>query len=230
VPPLHTTRIERGCERCGTCCRQGGPALHLEDLPLLQSGKIPLSRLITIRKGEWVHTPFSATAQPARVELVKIAGSRGQWSCGYYDQTLGCTIYEHRPLACRVLKCWATEEILALVEKDTLSRRDILPADHFLLPAMAEHERLCPSDDLHRLGEAGRDICETLKRELLDRVRREMAFRLQLVERFHLQLGDELFYFGRPFFQLLQLLGVRVSESPDGLRLHWENFRLEVPR
>jgi len=114
------------------------------------------------------------------------------------------------------------------VEKDTLSRRDILPGDHFLLSAMAEHERLCPSDDLHRLGEAGRGISDALKRELEDRARREMAFRLQLVERFHLQLGDELFYFGRPFFQLLQLLGVRVSESPEGLRLHWENFRLEL--
>ena len=189
---------------------------------MVRSGKIPFSKLITIRRGELVHTPFSITAQPARVELVKIAGARGQWTCCYYDPTLGCTIYEHRPIACRVLKCWATEEILALVEKDTLSRRDILPEDFYLLPAMNEHERLCPSDDLDRLRDVGRGISDTLKRELEDRARREMAFRLQLVERFHLQLGDELFYFVRPFFQLLQLLGIRVSESPEGLRLHWD--------
>ncbi len=39
------------CVQCGECCRMGSPTLHLEDIPLLQSGKIPWDQLITLRKG-----------------------------------------------------------------------------------------------------------------------------------------------------------------------------------
>ncbi len=216
------TTIEKGCEQCGKCCKEGGPALHNADLHLLRNRKIPIGKLITIRKGELVHDPLTGSVQPVPVELVKIAGVGRQWDCCYYDGSKGCTIYEHRPQACRVLKCWDNEEILALVAKDTLSRMDILPEDHFLLPMIREHGSLCPCDDLQQLHTAGQDISEKTKKELEKRADEEMQFRLRAVADFQLALCDELFYFGRPFFQLLQALGVRVSESPTGIRLHWE--------
>jgi len=216
-----TTTNERGCEGCGQCCKQGGPALHSSDLHLVQSGKIPISSLITIRKGELAHNPMTGSIQPVTVELVKIAGAGRQWQCRYYDSPGGCTIYEHRPQACRALRCWDTAEILALVEKDTLSRFDILSADHFLLPAIREHERICPCHDLQQLYSAGRNLSDNAKIELENRVREEVRLRMRVVTDFQLQLCDELFYFGRPFFQLLQTLGVRVSESSAGIQLHW---------
>ncbi len=215
------TANQRGCEGCGQCCKQGGPALHGSDLHLVRSGKIPISSLITIRKGELAHNPMTEIVQPVTVELVKIAGAGRQWQCRYYESSRGCTIYEHRPQACRALRCWDTEEILALVEKDTLSRFDILSADHFLLPAIREQERLCPCHDLQQLHTAGRDLSDNTKKELENRVREELRLRMRAVADFQLQLGDELFYFGRPFFQLLQALGVRVSETSAGIQLHW---------
>lgn len=215
-------KIQEGCEGCGKCCRQGGPALHREDLDLVRSGKIPTTSLITIRKGELAHNPLTGSVQPVAVELVKITGTGRQWDCRYHDVSKGCTIYQYRPLACRALKCWDTEEVLALVEKDTLSRMDILPVDHFVLPAIREQERICPCHGLQEIHSKRHELSAELKDELEKMAGDEMRLRVQAVAEYHLQLSDELFFFGRPFFQLLQALGVRVSESSSGIRLHWD--------
>jgi len=216
------TTIPESCKKCGECCKQGGPALHLEDLDLVRSGKIPVTSLITIRKGELAYNPRTQAVQPVAVELVKIAGLGKQWDCRYFDGTKGCTIYQYRPQACRVLKCWDTDDILALVEKDTLSRFDILPEDHFLLPAIRQHERLFPCSDLQLIHGKSGEVSPEMKSEFAKRADDELRFRMQAVTEQQLSLGDELFYFGRPFFQLLQALGVRVSESPSGIRVYWE--------
>ncbi len=216
------TTIQQGCERCGKCCKQGGPALHRDDLHLVRSGKIPITSLITIRKGELAHNPLTGAVQPVAMELVKIKGTGRRWDCLYYDGSKGCTIYGHRPLACRTLKCWDTDEILALIEKNTLSRMDILAEDHFLLTAIKEHDRLFPCDELQQIQSRRWEISIELRDELEKRANEEMRFRMQRVAEFQLQLSEELFYFGRPFFQLLQALGVRISEGPSGIRLHWE--------
>ncbi|MFH0783429.1 MAG: YkgJ family cysteine cluster protein [Pseudomonadota bacterium] len=215
--------MQESCEGCGQCCKQGGPALHHDDLELVRSGKIPMSSLITIRKGELVTNPLIGGIQPVAVELVKISGSGRQWDCCYYSGTKGCTIYEERPQACRALKCWNTEEILALIEKDTLSRTDILPEDHLLLPIIREHERIFPCSDLQQVYNKRQKISQAMKNELETRANDEMRFRMRIVEKFQLKLCDELFCFGRPIFQLLQALGVRVSESASTeIRLHWD--------
>ncbi len=214
--------IQEDCEGCGKCCKEGGPALHRQDLELVKNGIIPTTSLITIRKGELVHNPLTGTVQPVAVELVKITGKGKQWDCRYYDTGKGCTIYDHRPLACRALKCWDTQEVLALVEKDTISRMDILPVDHFILPAINEQERICPCHDLLRIRSKRHQLSTEMKEELQKKASDEMRFRMQAVADFQLQLCDELFYFGRPFFQLLQALGVRVSEASAGIRLHWD--------
>jgi Fe-S-cluster containining protein len=188
----------------------------------VRSGKIPITSLITIRKGELAHNPLAGAVHPVAVELVKIKGTGRQWNCLYHDGSKGCTIYGLRPLACRTLKCWDTDEILALVEKDTLSRKDILTEDHFLLEAINEHDRLFPCVELQQIQSRRWEIPIELRDELAKRANEEMLFRIKRVAEFQLQLSEELFYFGRPFFQLLQALGVRVSEHPSGIRLHWE--------
>ncbi len=217
------TTIEEGCKGCGQCCKQGGPALHHDDLTLVRSGKIPISSLITIRKGELVHNPLIGSVQPVAVELVKVSGSGRQWECRYYDGIKGCTIYKDRPQACRVLKCWDTGEILALIEQDTLSRTDILPEDHFILPKIREHDRIFPCGDLQQIYNEPQKISQATKNALEIRANDEMRFRMQIVAEFQLKLCDELFYFGRPIFQLLQALGVRATEAASTeIRLHWD--------
>lgn len=214
--------LQTSCERCGKCCEQGGPALHRQDIELVRSGLLPTSRLITIRKGELVHNPLIGAVQPAAVELVKIAGTGRQWACCYYDQTRGCTIHDHRPHACRALKCWDTRDVRALIEQDTLSRFDILPANDVLLPVLREHSRICPCDDLAYVRTNLAHLSDEKKQELANRVDKELRLRMRVVAEHHLGLSQELFYFGRPFFQLLQALGVGVVDCGDGVRLRWQ--------
>jgi len=208
------------CLRCGTCCRKGGPALHGDDLPLVRGGRLPLANLITIRRGELAHNPLTDKIEPVVQELVKIRGTGGQWCCCYYDAARkGCSIYGNRPVACGVLKCWQPEQILALMGQDLLGRLDILEEDDPLRPYVLEYERLCPCPDM---GEVEMNLAgqmEELLPSLEMQVNRDIAFRDQVVGHLHLSLAQETFLFGRPLFQLLQALGVMVSESPQGLRL-----------
>lgn len=195
--------------------------MHLQDLHLVKEGKIPISSLITIRKGELVHNPISNTVQPAAVELVKLVGTGRRWDCCYYDSASGCTIYGYRPHACRVLKCWDEAELLSIIEKDTLDRLAILEEDDPLADVIREHERICPCDGLEEVLTSYDSLSGEKKAEIENLVRYDLHFRERVVKDFELKLSEELFYFGRPIFQLLQPLGVRIVEAKDGIHLRW---------
>lgn len=209
------------CQRCGNCCEQGGPALHTPDLPLIHDGKIPMSSLITIRQGELVNNPITKSVQAAAVELVKLIGTGRNWNCCYYDEQVGCGIYENRPRACRVLKCWDSEELLSIIEKDTLDRFAILAEDDPLLPVIIEHERICSCENLEKIQSGYDTLSDKEKAEIEKQVRLDLRFRQRVIKDFNLKLSDELFYFGRPYFQLLQPLGARVYESNNEIYLKW---------
>ncbi len=213
---------QNSCLRCGICCIQGGPALHRQDLDLVRSGRIALNSLIAVRKGELAHNPKTGKVQAVRAELVKIGGTGREWRCSYFDEAnKGCTIYTHRPQACEVLKCWDTEEILSLVEQDVLSRLDILASDNPIVPMIIEHEGICPCPDLEGITGCLHDLSVEKKAELETLVRLDLRFRTKVVHEHGLPLAEELFYFGRPLFQLLQQLGVGIRETPTGVVLHW---------
>ncbi|BHH83912.1 YkgJ family cysteine cluster protein [Desulforhopalus sp. 52FAK] len=216
---MHTTMNQ--CKQCGKCCEQGGPALHFQDMELIRSGQIPISSLITLRKGELAHNPKTDEVQGIGVELVKLIGTGQQWNCIYYCRDQGCTIYENRPQACKALECWDTEEILALVEKDTLNRGLIIGEEHPMIPIIAEHERICPCDDLEYLQKNYRTLSAAEKKDVEKRVRHDLRFRTRIIKDFDLKLNEELFYFGRPLFQLLHPLGVRVAEIQNEIHLKW---------
>ncbi|MBC8208384.1 MAG: YkgJ family cysteine cluster protein [Desulfobulbaceae bacterium] len=208
------------CYRCGTCCRKGGPALHGPDLELIRSGRIPRKDLITIRRGELVFNPVADGVQPVAVELVKLRGVGSEWSCCYYDTlSRGCMIYDHRPQACESLKCWRPKESLALVEQDCLTRLDIMDSDDPLRVFVKEHEQLCTCPDLGAVP-AGleRELEKTLS-DLQRLVDNDLLFRQRILDKFDLDLAEELFYFGRPIFQILAGLGVQAVNHPGGVRL-----------
>lgn len=209
------------CKQCGKCCEQGGPALHTQDLELVKDGQIPVSSLITLRKGELAHNPITDQVQGISVELVKLIGTGRKWNCVYYNGEVGCSIYDRRPYACHALKCWDTTEILDLVEKDTLDRFTILGEDHAMIPIMMEHERICPCDDLEYLRNNYAKLSSVEKKDVEKRVRHDLRFRARIIKDFDLKLSEELFYFGRPLFQLLQPLGVKVSEIQGEIHLKW---------
>lgn len=214
------------CKRCGTCCRQGGPALHGPDLELIRSGLLHLDDLITVRRGELAFQPLVERPEPVSHEFLKLTGRNGTWCCAFYDEhSKGCLRYDHRPMACGLLDCTDTGPLLALAGQDLLTRFDCLAPDDPLLPLIREHEHCCPCPDLEAIG---RNLAQTetgtaLLADLETAVTRDLAFRSRVTASHRLSLAQELFAFGRPLFQLLLPLGVQAINTPAGIRLHYRS-------
>lgn len=213
---------ESGCKCCGTCCRKGGPALHIEDADLVASGFLTLDDLITVRRGEHVLHPLSDKPQPAAHEFVKIRGKGADWCCAFLDDgNSRCTIYEHRPLACRLLKCWAPEDLLAITGKNLLTRFAIIPENDPLAPLVEEHEAACSVMVMNSLAAQMRspELQKEILAELTSMVTFDCRLRSYAVSAHKLSLARELFYFGRPLFQLLVPFGIESKAAPGGIIL-----------
>ncbi|MEN8199027.1 MAG: YkgJ family cysteine cluster protein [Thermodesulfobacteriota bacterium] len=218
------SKAQTTCRQCGECCVNGGAALHSSDLHLLQDNLIPRTDLITIRKGEFAHNPLTNRVQATTAEIVKLAGSGREWACCYYDSVnKSCTIYENRPLACRTLKCWDPAESMALVERDLLSRFDILTGEEILLEKIGLHEESCPLPDF---SEINSDLKKGQSEKWLDtlekQVNLDISFRNQALHDSAVVAAQELFLFGRPLFQLLQSFGFGVLQAGNSLRLQYQ--------
>ncbi len=64
MPSQSSKKIKQACDRCGTCCRQGGPALHIQDRHLVAPGFLGFDVLVTIRRGELARYPLSDRPEP----------------------------------------------------------------------------------------------------------------------------------------------------------------------
>jgi Fe-S-cluster containining protein len=217
---MHTEQAQ--CKRCGICCTKGGPALHKNDLDLVERGVLPIKMLITIRKGELVFKPDDDIPQPARCELIKISGTGKDWRCLYYDvKDKGCMIYQDRPQSCNELECWNTQAVEQLIEKDTLSRFDIVGAHDPVYSVIIEHESSCACPDLNSIREALLHKNQVDLNYLERLINDDIAIRTATVRNLNISLAEELFYFGRPIFQLLQQIGIAVIEREGKLKLRW---------
>ena len=210
------------CLQCGTCCRKGGPALHRQDLAIVRGGHIGYSQLVAIRKGEFVVFPLSGRPEPAGQEMVKLAGRGRDWECCLFDpEKSNCTIYEHRPLECRLLKCWDTQELVDVIGRDVVGRRDLLNPDDPIVPFIERHDLECPAEEIAELVAAlgrGSEENKALAR-LTDLVRRDLAIRSQAEREFGLSVALELFVFGRPLFSQLAFWGITLREEGGELYL-----------
>lgn len=211
------------CNQCGVCCEKGGPALHNEDLSLIKGGFIPFKSIITIRQGEFVHDPVTDSIGPSKNELLKLSGTKGAWTCNFYDKgQKKCSIYDHRPLACRTLKCWDTGAILKLSGKDLLSRLDLVEAASLLGKRLIEHELFFPFPNVRdMLGPLSRISKKNIKK-LEKLINKDLAHRTGSIDIFHLCVAEELFYFGRPIFQLLEPFGFTIRETASGIKLKFK--------
>jgi len=212
------------CECCGTCCRNGGAPLHVQDIGLVTSGVLTFDDLVTIRRGELVVPPLAREPIPARSEWIKIRGDGPSWCCVFLDVSSNtCTIYDNRPLSCKLLKCWDTAELLAIAGRDLLTRLDLIDSADPLLDIVRTHEEFCPVPDLEEVSllaadQAGRD---DLLRELARLVEVDLLIRSDVIRKFNLPVSREIFYFGRPLFQLLDPIGIAAVETPRGITLHF---------
>ncbi len=213
------------CDCCGTCCRKGGPALHTADRRLVESGVLSPGDMITIRRGEYIFFPLAEEPAPAREEVLKIQGKGSDWRCTFLDSgTSTCTIYRSRPLACRLLKCWDPDDVLGITGRDLVTRFDFVPESHPVFSLMREHEDNCPVPDiaLLRAQLAEKKQRHKVLADLTDLVNRDLQVRSGAVRTFRFSLSDELFFFGRPIFQLLVPAGLSLLESTEGLVLQYD--------
>lgn len=204
------------CIRCGTCCMKGGPILHREDKKILRAGHIGYQHLITIRKGEMAYNPIKEKLEPVHKEIIKVAGKGENWSCVFYDaEKASCTIYSHRFLECRLLKCWDTSEIKSIIGKNTIIRADIINHDDPIMNVIESHERECSYQEVKTLLSVlykKKDRSEPLKR-LTELVRKDLSIRFFALSELGLKAEFELFIFGRPLFKVLKDCGLMVHEK-----------------
>jgi Fe-S-cluster containining protein len=156
--------------RCGTCCRKGGPALHLEDRNLVEKGVIHTRHLYTIRKGEFARDPVRGDLIRVDLDIIKIKGRGDSWACRFLEEDANaCRIYAHRPLECRHLECWDISRFEQIYRLGRLSRRDLLAGVQGLWELIEDHEQRCDYDRIRRLPEGrpgpgaagvGRDTAE----------------------------------------------------------------------
>ena len=200
------------CRRCGTCCKKGGPTFHQADQPLIENGIIPIRYLYTIRKGEWVNDPIRGSILPVNAELIKIKSKDGEGICTFYDDRNGnCQIYAHRPLECQLLKCWDTEALEAIYEKNRLSRQDLLVNMAGLFELVVDHEQRCGYSHLQ-------DLISNLKKkyskrragELCEMISYDNHLRQLVIEKGQMKPEMLDFLLGRPMEETIEAYGMRL--------------------
>lgn len=190
------------CKQCGTCCRKGGPALHLEDIEFIHDGTIPLTSLISIRKGEPIFSPLTDQIEPALQEIIKIS-SPNSWCCPFLNEDKNlCSIYKHRPIECTLLQCWNTTGISKIIYQDVLCRWDLIELSNPILEFLKLHEKTCSFSRIEVPNNERKTANNGGNVERIDElIAKDLAMREQAITKFNLSLPMELFYFGRPMFK-----------------------------
>jgi Fe-S-cluster containining protein len=203
------------CQRCGTCCRNGGPALHGADLDLIRNASIPLSSLYTIRPGEMCTDNISARIVLAESDIIKIKSQDGESACAFFDETgSACRIYTDRPLECRAMDCRNTETIRRIYDEDRLDRRKILAGNPSLSELIKLHEAECDLSAIADLVSLRRRGDTNAAADITGKINYDARLRKKVSEETS-RGGDILdFLFGRPLHRLLSLqFGIPVQHN-----------------
>ena len=205
------------CVRCGTCCLKGGPTLHLEDVDALEKRIIKRSDLYTIRQGETVFNNIEGETCVLAEEMIKIKGTKESYSCIFYDDIQkGCTIYAHRPIECRVLRCWDTKGIEAISGKRRLCRKHLIPPDSPLAHIIAAHEQRCSYMTIETWIDkiAGPGATAAVER-IIEALQFDHYLRPFIAKKFALPIEEMDFFFGRPLTTTINMFGLQVEQEGE---------------
>ncbi|OEU69487.1 MAG: hypothetical protein BA863_14330 [Desulfovibrio sp. S3730MH75] len=212
------------CKQCGTCCRKGGPALHLQDLELISlEGGIDLTDIVTLRKGELAYDQPEGAVVPLTCEILKIKGTGGEWICKFLaPSTQACRIYKNRPLECQTLFCGDPEPLLKIYDKERITRKDVLPEGHPVFEIIEDHEANCGPEKMAVLA---KDILENWENsvqqqaELREMLMYDKSVRELLVEKSGLPKESMEFFFGRPLNRVLSGFGIMATPNENSFTL-----------
>ncbi len=206
------------CIRCCTCCAKGGPALHLEDKELIETGKLHGKFMYTIREGEPAEDNVKGGLIFTESDVIKIKSKENSDSCLYVDLNHStCSIYENRPLECRVLKCWDTKEIEAIYNKDRLTRKDIIGHIPGLWEIIEEHQEKCSFAKIKkRLDQNPGELAGDDLNFLLEAVQYDISMRTLLIEKTNTDSNLLLFLLGKPLQDILKKFGFELKKRNQG--------------
>lgn len=203
------------CIRCGKCCSESSPSLLKEDMALFISGVLSYDNTYTIRDGERVKSKGDGNIYESFIELIKISDKDGTQVCVFYKDKEGCSIYENRPLQCRMYRCWVPENLMNGLEESALKRSDIFGSIDFLMEVIERHEEKCSykklSDAFDRLAGGSEDAVE----DIMDMLQYDTYIRPFLVERFNIPKNAMNLILGRPLAETIVGFGFKVVKDGD---------------
>lgn len=207
------------CLRCGECCRQGSPSLHMEDAELLSKGLISTQHLYTLRQGEPVRYNIEGRLDTLSEELIKIKEDPESRQCIFYlEHESSCHIYHHRPLQCRFQECWNPQALERLWSQEKLTRRQLLKEEHDLLELLEVHDERCAPEKLDggfkRLHQTG-DVA--ILDQVLNILSQDTAFRTFFITRLDRNEEELDFLLGRPMVKIVRAYGMKVEEDEKGV-------------
>ncbi len=171
----------------------------------MESGKIPLKHLFTIRPGETVRDNVRGGLVRAESDIIKIKGRKGTWCCVFLDfREKACRIYEDRPLECRLLNCRAPEALERRYEQDRLCRKDLLFSIEGLWDLVEDHEQRCSIERLRKqLRSSSGPRAEQARGAVDFMLRYDAHVRRLVVEKGKMDPEIVDFLFGRPLSALV---------------------------
>jgi Fe-S-cluster containining protein len=210
-------RTTTECRRCGTCCKKGGPSFHIEDKVLVEKGIILSKHLYTIRKGERSFDNVKGCILPASTDIIKIKGRKGSWTCVFFDEKNNeCTIYDTRPMECRVLKCWDTREIEKIYAKNRLTRKDLISSIEGLWDLVEDHQKQCAYDLLTIFVDAlNKDKKDVALIGILEIIEHDKKIRELVVRKAGLESDLTDFLFGRPITETIKMYGLKIEKDGE---------------
>lgn len=206
------------CERCGTCCRKGGPGLHDVDIPIVAEKVVNPEYLYTIRRGELIRDNINGGLVYTDTEIIKVRSGKESSTCLYFDDAgNACRIYDNRPAQCRAMKCRDIEDITDMHARNRMSRADLFGDIGWLMEMIDLHEARCSYRDVHGLIERRKEGDASAARELSGIIAYDQAVRDIVREKEALGEGLLELVFGIPLARVLEYrFGIRPEKSRAG--------------
>ncbi len=207
------------CVQCGQCCTKGSPTLMEDDLELLQIQSIPWNRLVTFRKGEPAHSPFTDDVFYLEKEHIKVREIPGTKTCVFFDaETFDCRIHRDRPMQCRAQECWDEEPGKLLAQQPTLTRAMIFKPVELLQEMIEEHDRQFSFEVLRQLFDELKESEGETADKVVEFLAKEDLYRSFVAEKLTIPSDVLDLVFGRPLSSMVRLFGFRVDEANDGTK------------
>jgi len=203
------------CDHCGTCCLKGGPALHNDDLELIETGRLPITSLYTIRAGEVAYNNVDGCLIQLHAELIKIKSHVDSRACMFYDESdRACRIYENRPCECGKMECWNTAGIESLYSESRLTRKKVLKKMNWLQDLVDSHEEKCSYDEIKKLLKLREAGDQNSTKRLQEIINYDMHLRDLAIKKGEMPAEIFDFLMGRPLVVIVsQQFGIKINPS-----------------